>query len=370
MAEVVFWRLLPQSPRRTDYLTTTLLVAGGVLIAWLCALVFRSFLEPVVWATVLALMLHPFYRPLLAAVRSGSLAALLLCLLGAFLLSLPFYWVALLLPPQIQELYGRLQNLAQAGSGGQTNGEPVLQAWVWIGDSARRFGYDATTVLNNLLRQGASRLLAATPALIGGLLQWAFDLAIVTMTLFFFLRDGERLVQWLRDLVPLGHAQTEDLFGQIRDIVRATVLGGLVVAAAQGLLGGLLFWVLGLPTPLLWGIVMGLLALVPLVGSWLVWVPAGIVLLAQGHVWRGVILLAGGVFGVSTIDNVLRPLIIGQHSQMPTLLIFFSILGGVEAFGAVGLIVGPVLVALLVGILDFTRARIQGQRAESPPASP
>jgi predicted PurR-regulated permease PerM len=80
-----------------------------------------------------------------------------------------------------------------------------------------------------------------------------------------------------------------------------------------------------------------------------------------------VILLAGGVFGVSTIDNILRPLIIGQHAQMPTLLIFFSILGGVEAFGAVGLIVGPLLVALLVGILDFTRARIQSQRAESPP---
>jgi predicted PurR-regulated permease PerM len=361
MAGVVFWRL-PESPRRTDYLTTTLLVAGGVLIAALCALVFRSFLEPVVWATVLALVLHPLYRPLLAAVRSGSLAALLLCLLGAFLLSIPFYWVASLLPAQVQEVYGRLEKLVQPGAGGQPNSEPVLQAWAWMADLAQRFGYDLKTVLNDLLRQGASRLIAATPGLIGGLVHWAFDLAIVTMTLFFFLRDGERLVQWLRDLVPLGHTQTEDLFGKIRDIVRATVLGGLAVAAAQGFLGGLLFWALGLPTPLLWGIAMGLLALVPLVGSWLVWAPAGIALLWQGHVWRGAILLGGGLFGVSTIDNILRPLIIGQHAQMPTLLIFFSILGGVEAFGAVGLIVGPVLVALLVGILDFTRARIQSQR--------
>jgi predicted PurR-regulated permease PerM len=352
---------LSESPRKTEYLVTGLLIGGGVIIAYLCARIFQPFWSPVVWATVLALMLHPLYRPLAARVRSPSVAALLLCTLGALLLAIPFYWIASLLPAQIKEVYERVQQLAQAASTRESGGRLVELARR-ISDLTDRFGYYLPSELPGLLREAGSRVLSATPRLIGGAVQYLVEFIITLMTLFFFLRDGDRLIHWLRDLIPLEHVQTEELFTKVRETVRATVLGGLAVAAAQGSLGGLLFLVLGLPTPLLWGVVMGLLSIVPLIGAWLVWVPAGLVLLWQGEVWRAGILLGGGFFGVSLVDNVLRPVIIGQRTALPTLLVFFSVLGGVRVFGPVGLIVGPVLVSLLAGMLEFTRLRVQRHR--------
>jgi predicted PurR-regulated permease PerM len=342
-------------------------LGGGVLVAGLCAWIFLPFLEAIVWASVLAVMLHPLYEPLRRLVRNASLAAFLLCVLGSLLLALPFYWVASLLPEQVKDLYDRVQTLVQPASNGQPRDERMMRVWSWLAATGQEYGYDLSAELGRSLKVIGAWLVSVTPRLLGGAVQGIFNFVVTFLTLFFFVRDADALMRWLRDLIPLRRGQTEELIAKIRDVVRATVVGGLAVAGAQGLLGGVLFWVLGLPTPVLWGVVMGLFSIVPLLGAWPVWAPAGLILLWQGHIAKGVVLLVGGFFGVSMVDNILRPLIIGQSTRMPTLLIFFSILGGVQAFGGVGLIVGPVLVSLLVGILEYARAKMQREQA-APPA--
>jgi len=354
---------------KTEHFTSAILLIGGVLVVYLCFRVFQPFLGPTVWATVLAVLLHPLFQPSAAFLRSRSLAAVLLCLLGTLALGLPCYYLVSEIPSQIGEAYEKVEAALRLDPAAQGPDPRLLRAWEWMVAVVARAGYQLPAALSQFLPQALTRFLGSMPALIGGAVGFLFDFVLTFLTLFFFLRDGEKLLHWLRGLVPLGAEQTDELFRKIRDVVSATVFGGLAVALAQGLLGGVLFWLLGLPTPLLWGLVMGLLSLLPPLGAWLVWVPAGGILIWQGYVIRAAFLFAGGVFGISMIDNILRPLIIGQRTQLPALLIFLSLAGGLQALGPVGLIAGPVLVALLIGILDFLRARLQPAPAASSIAS-
>jgi len=357
---------LPLSDWKTKYVTTALLLLGGVIIVYLCFRIFQPFLAPVVWATVLAVLIHPLQAPGARLFRSSSVAAVVNCLVGFLMVGVPFFYLVSSLPSELKEAYSGAEAVLNADPAG-TADPRLARAWQRLAETAAKTGYALPMALPDLLRRNASRLISLAPRLIGEAVEYLFDAVLTFLTLFFFLRDGDRLLHWLRDLVPLGSEQTDEFFGKIRDVVRATVLGNLSVALAQGVIGGLLLWLLGVPTPMLWGVLMGTLSLVPPLGAWLVWVPAGAILIWQGYLARGVILLAGGFFLISVVDNVLRPLIIGQRTQLPTLMIFFSLLGGLQFFGAAGLIVGPVMVALLIGVLEFLRGRLQGM-AKPPPA--
>lgn len=343
---------------KAEYFGAALLLIGVAVIVYLSVRVFLPFLAPTFWATVLAILLHRVYEPATRILRSRSLAALVVCLLAVVILVLPSLYLVLSLRSQSVEAFTRLEATVRDPTGPSADPR-LLQAWNWVVEKAAAGGYDLPSALTDFLRRSAPKAVASTPRLLGEALEFLFDLVLAFLTLFFFLRDGHRLVHWLRQLVPLGLDQTSELFSRIRDMIHATVFGGFAVALAQGALGGILFWVLGIPVPLLWGLIMGLLSLLPPLGAWLIWIPAGIVLLLQGHIVKAVILLAGGAFAVSLVDNILRPIIIGERTQLPTLLIFFSLAGGIHVFGAPGLIAGPIVVALLIAILEFVRDRIR-----------
>ncbi len=349
---------------KPKYLTGALLTIAGLLVGYLCYGVFKPFLAPTIWAAVLALLFHPLYQPAVKLLRSRSLAALLLCLVATMILALPCIYLISSLRTQLWDVYDEVEQTLSDPTG-QTADTRLQRGWRWVVDTAAKGGYHLPAALSEVLQRGASRMISSTPAVIGGIFEFIIDLTFVFLTLFFFLRDGERLVHWLQDLVPLNAEQTAGLFAKIRDVIQATVFGGLAVALAQGLIGGALFYGLGLPTPLLWGVVMGILSLLPPLGAWLVWGPAVGILFWQGPIWKAVILLIGGVLGISLIDNLLRPMIIGHRAQLPTLLVFFSLAGGLQFFGPIGLVAGPVLVALLIGILDFIRERLQLAAVES-----
>lgn len=346
-----------------SYITTALLVASGVLIAYLCFRVFQPFLGPIVWAIVLALLLHPWYERAVRMVRSPAAAATLICVLVTLMLGVPLFSLIASLPGEIKLVYAKVNNALHPGEKGGGVDPRVEKAWNRTVELAARAGYDLPTVVSDRLRRAAAQLVALTPRLIGEAVEYLLDFSLILVALFFFLRDGEQLTHWLHGLVPLDDERTQELFSKIQDVVRATVFGGVAVALAQGLLGGILFLALGVPAALIWGVLMGTLSLIPPLGAWLIWVPAGAILLWQGSIAKGIILLAGGALVVSTVDNILRPLIIGQRTRLPTLLIFFSLLGGIQFFGAIGLIIGPVLVSLLIGILEFTRERVQRHTA-------
>ena len=175
--------------------------------------------------------------------------------------------------------------------------------------------------------------------------------------LFFFLRDRRVALQLLRSLSPLSVAETDRLCGRVGDTIYATIYGTLAVSAVQGLLGGLMFWWLGLPAPLLWGVVMALLAVVPVLGAFVIWIPAALFLALEGSWGKALILTLWGMIIVGTIDNLLRPILVGKRLKLHTLLAFVSVVGGLILFGPAGLILGPVVLTITTELLEIWRNR-------------
>jgi predicted PurR-regulated permease PerM len=205
----------------------------------------------------------------------------------------------------------------------------------------------------NLLKQG-SQFIAAQALSIGqGAADFILGLIVMLYLLFFLLRDGSALSKRIQDALPLRAEQERELIRKFATVIRATIKGSILVAALQGALGGLIFWLLGLHAPVLWGVVMGLLALLPALGAALVWVPAAIYLLATGSIWEGIVLLAFGAFVIGLVDNILRPLLVGKDTKMPDYVVLISTLGGLATFGLNGFVVGPVIAAMFIAAWDI-----------------
>lgn len=175
-----------------------------------------------------------------------------------------------------------------------------------------------------------------------------FSLGLMLYLAFFMLKDGIGLVDLLVRALPLGDEREHLLFSKFAEVTRATVKGNLVVAVAQGSLGGIIFWILGIPAPFLWGVIMTLLSLVPMVGAGLVWAPVAVYLFATGSWIQGLVLTGFGVGVIGLVDNFLRPVLVGRDTKLPDYLVLLSTLGGVALFGINGFVIGPLLAALFV----------------------
>ncbi|HEY0007475.1 MAG TPA: AI-2E family transporter, partial [Tepidisphaeraceae bacterium] len=174
-------------------------------------------------------------------------------------------------------------------------------------------------------------------------------------TLFYLLRDNHKIGIAVTNVLPLDDQQAQDVFHRCEEIIRASVQGVIFIAAIQGAMGGLAFWVLGVKPALLWGVVMFVMSMIPALGAFIVWVPAAIYLLATGQYWQGAALALWGGLAIGSIDNFLRPRLVGQKTGMHDLVIFFSVLGGLQVFGILGLFVGPVVVAVALSIVEVFR---------------
>jgi predicted PurR-regulated permease PerM len=204
-----------------------------------------------------------------------------------------------------------------------------------------------------------------TLGFVGGAVGTIVEVFFVIFTMFYLFRDGERMRGALHDVVPLERSQSHQIFDRTSEVISASVYGVLVIAAIQGALGGLAFWALGLPSPLLWGVVMLFLSMIPMAGSFIVWVPAAIFLAATGHWMKALMLAAWGALVIGTVDNFLRPKLVGEKTRLHELLIFFSVLGGLQVFGVIGLVLGPVVVAITLALLEvFRRADASPDSAE------
>jgi predicted PurR-regulated permease PerM len=183
--------------------------------------------------------------------------------------------------------------------------------------------------------------------------------------MFYMLRDGERIVQILRDASPWSVERHQSMIGEAAELVQVTIFSSFVTAAVQGTLGGLVFWSLGMPSPVFWGALMTLMALLPVVGPWLVWGPAAVGLLIADETSRGIALLLLGFLIVSGVDNVLRPALIAGRSQLNGLLVLISVLGGINAVGFLGVVLGPLLVATAAGLLKGYHESVAAERNRS-----
>jgi predicted PurR-regulated permease PerM len=211
----------------------------------------------------------------------------------------------------------------------------------------------------DVIAAGTQRALAylepRAGSIVGGVLGTLGSLAATLFALFFFLRDGDAIGRQLRDRLPFEDAENQRLMNDTRDLVMASVGASLAVAAAQGAIGGLAFWTLGLGAPVFWGAATAFCSLVPVVGATVIWVPAAIWLLLTGAIGRGIAMIIIGTFGISMIDNILRPLLLSGRTSVSGLVIFFGLLGGAAAFGFIGLVVGPIVLVITARLLEELR---------------
>ena len=206
----------------------------------------------------------------------------------------------------------------------------------------------------------------ALSATTGATVLFIFHFVVMLYTMFFFLTDGPKLVRTTMAYLPLADADKDRMLDKFVSVTRATLKGTILIGLAQGVLGGVAFWVVGIEAAIFWGTVMTVLSIVPGVGGALVWVPAAIVLIATGSVWQGIALALFCGLVVGSVDNLLRPILVGRDTQMHELLIFFSTLGGLIAFGAMGFILGPILAALFLTVWEMFGVAFSRELVEAP----
>jgi predicted PurR-regulated permease PerM len=334
-----------------------LVIAVSLAFAW----ILWPFFSAVLWATVLAIVFSPLYRRISRSIgQHSSLAALATVLIILTLVILPVSLTATSLAREATGVYDRIQS--RELDLGKIFHEFQDALPTWVTNLLDRSGLTNLGEVQDRMAEAlkqASRYLAAKALTIGqGAADFVLGLVVMLYLLFFFLRDGSALASRIQEAVPLPPEQKRDLFKKFTTVIRATIKGSVLVAALQGALGGLIFWVLGLHAPVLWGVVMGLLALLPAVGAALIWLPAAIYLLATGSVWEGVVLLLFGALVIGLVDNILRPLLVGKDTKMPDYIVLISTLGGIASFGLNGFVIGPVIAAMFIAAWDiFSEAK-------------
>jgi len=328
--------------------------------------IFRPFLQPIALSIILVSLCYPAYRWILKHVgRRENVASLITCLLIMFLVVLPVALLVVTLAGQVNDVYNQVH--ARVASGEFDNiltlkKNPYLaDVKSWLERYVNPNKIDLVGGISSGLQQLSLYLIRNSPTILEGFAGVVGQFVIVMITMFFLFRDGPRLTGELRKLSPLGSRHEELLTRKFREITRATVLGTLVTALAQGVAGGFVFWILGTGNALFWGTATGFVSMVPVVGTSAVWFPWVIFFLLSGAYLKAVALLVLSIFFVGLIDNVLRPLLIEGQAGMHTLVVFFALLGGGAYFGILGLVFGPVLVSLFLAFLELYRTEFRAE---------
>ncbi|HCL86155.1 MAG TPA: AI-2E family transporter [Comamonadaceae bacterium] len=310
----------------------------------------------VFWGVVLAILFNPLHRRLLARMpRRRNLAAFLTLCLCLVMVILPVALIGVSLVQEASVTYERLRS-GQMNYGAYV--QQVLSALpAWALSLLDRLHLTSMAEVQERLTSvgaQASQFLATKALDVGqNTLQFIVSFGVMLYLLFFLLRDGPRLAARLRRAVPLDDEHKRELSAKFTTVIRATVKGNIVVAAAQGVLGGLIFWLLGIQGPVMWGVLMAFLSLLPAVGAGLIWGPVAIYFMATGATTQGLILTAYGVGVIGLVDNLLRPLLVGKDTKMPDYVVLISTLGGMALFGLTGFVIGPVIAALFMAIWDL-----------------
>ena len=333
-----------------------------VLVAvYISYLVLGPFLVPLAWAAVFAVLFRPLQVDLAPKIGANR-AALLATLLAGILIVVPAVMLVSVLAHEAAQVADLVQNWPAITP------ERIERIWT----AARsRIPFALPEDPSQLIREGITRVLTFLAPRAGAVVADVFatvgTLVAMLFAMFFLLRDGDIVKRHLHDLLPLPAAESDRLMRETRDLVVASVGAGVLVAVTQGAIGGVAFWALGISAPAFWGVVMAFCSLIPLVGATLVWIPAAAWLMLSGHVAQGLILVAVGAVGIGLADNILRPLLLSGRTQVNGLVIFFGLLGGVAAFGFIGLVLGPIILVVTWSLLKMFARPDLVERVEPVP---
>lgn len=321
----------------------SLLIAATGLFAWLIS----GYVFPIFWAVVLTILFHPIHKKIYTATKSSAVLASLLTITFILVVVLvPIYILGALVAAEAISLYASFSQSDISSQSILTQTEALLAPLAQFGVNIEVLQSHIVTFVRGLTAQVGTYALDIGRATAGTFIATLLMLYI----LFFTLRDGESIGTRIMQALPLGDEKEKMLFSRFVAIVHAMFKGTFIIAIIQGVIGGLLFMVVGIQSAALWAFVMGLLALIPAVGPAIVWLPAGLILLATGSVWQGITVLLVGAVVISLIDNILRPILVAKDTAMSDVLVLLSVLGGLSLFGIAGIIIGPVITAFFLSM--------------------
>lgn len=338
------------------------------LVLYVTWLIYQPFINVLLWSVVLTVIAMPIQRRTSRWVRSPNLGALLTLAFVIFLVIVPFALIGSAVLSHAQEGIDATQKMIARLT------DPEASHIKWLTSHV-----DVSRLIEKQnLQEQAKRFAGYIAGFSADILGWTVFAAVQTLlvlfTTYYMLRDGHRLLGAIRTLLPLKPEQADHIFQTIRTTISASLSGTVLIAAIQGILGGIGFWIAGIPAPALWGVAMFFMSLVPVVGSSLIWIPAALFLLADGFSGKALFLVIWGVGVISMVDNILRPVLVGGKTRMHELTVFFSVLGGMKLFGPVGIVIGPIVTGLALGlfrILEEADGERPSQISPAPaPAAP
>jgi predicted PurR-regulated permease PerM len=343
-----------------------LLLGALVLGFWL----FRPFLQPFAFATVIGIGFYPLHVGISRMVRGPNQSALLSTLTVLLIIVLPAVLIASSAGTELIKA-ARYLNGRSTQEGGAANylGNAQQSVLHWLGRYVDVEALRLEDTLSNLPSLASKFLLAAGTGLVAGLAGFAGDAILTFLILFFVFRDGPTASHSVTAMLPLSAEQATRLLSGIRDSIVANLYGIVAVGFAQGLLTGIACAVLRVPSAMLLGLAAAVCSLVPIVGTMLVWLPSAIYLMVTGHLWQGIALILWGALVVGTVDNIIRPLVIGSKVELHPLLLLFSLLGGLQVFGFIGIFVGPVVISVIAALIKILREELAASPKDAPPVT-
>lgn len=335
-----------------------------LLVGYMAFLVLQPFMTAMLVAAVLAVLFFPMYQRTLSWVKEyQGLSASVVLTVVVLLIIIPVVVLSFAALTEANRLYELIDSERVSWAAANVWADGVNSSALWMriagGQTVQEvLGLDA--ILSSL-RNVSGSLVVFLEALYQGVADFLFWMFAMFFALFYFLIDGKQALRFIMRISPLRDEHERILIREFVSMSRATIKGTLVVAFVQGLFGGLAFAIAGVSSPVLWGLIMGFLSLIPVLGAGLVWFPVAVFLLVTGQIWQGVFMMAFGFGVVSTIDNLLRPKLVGQDTQIHPLLVLFATLGGLSLFGFVGFLIGPIIVALFMSLVKIYEIEFKSQ---------
>lgn len=338
---------------RTEYLIALLLAS---LVGYLTYVIFVPFIIPIFWAIVLVILFYPYYRWLLNNVtRRSSLASVIACLTIAVFLILPMALIGAAMANELFNLYEWAEQYIADISSRAHKSPLFIFPWLerFLGRYIDVSGLDLREIFATSLKEIASFAGQGIKGFVTSFAQFVFHIILAFFSMYFLFKEGDRALNMVKNLLPLSEYEKEKIFAKNRDVISSTIYGGVLVGLIQGALGGIAFWFLGLPAPIVWGFVMFLFSFLPSVGSAMIWGPVVVYFLISGAYMKGLMLFLWGTFVIGLVDNLLRPIIVSGKTAMHPLLLFFSILGAVNVFGFIGIIAGPLILSIALSTVEL-----------------
>lgn len=340
------------------------LIAATLIALYLCWLMLKPFVGVLGWAAVLVICFYPLHKRLESRIKRSSLSALVSCVLVILTILVPVVLVTIAV---FRELAGALQSLQAAVAYLLDPNSPITgRALSWVGQYVNLEELRSQEYLFEQIKNRSGAIAGQTLGFLGGVAGVIIQMFFVIFTMYYLFRDGDRIFDAVRDALPLDREQATAIMNRTQEVIGASVYGVFIIAIIQGTLGGMAFWVLGLPSAIVWGVAMIFLSMIPMLGAFLVWVPAAIYLAVTGHPVKAVMLALWGTLVIGMIDNFLRPRLVGSRTRLHELLIFFAVLGGLQVFGVLGIVLGPVVLAITIALVDVFRAVERAAQLEHP----